>query len=169
MDLEKFYREDHTFYKVIIGDFNAKKLSSLRWTWESPDGEYHNEIDYIIVSKRFCLTDVAVVPREAIKEDLMEKVIHDFYSDPFDTHVHLPSHHLKEDGHAIPNVLLSEVRHGIMSVKIRTSSGPDRIKFLTRKDATVQHLRAIGTNGSIAGARSSKSMNDEQGAQVSLL
>uniref|UniRef100_A0A0K0CXP8 Endonuclease/exonuclease/phosphatase domain-containing protein n=1 Tax=Angiostrongylus cantonensis TaxID=6313 RepID=A0A0K0CXP8_ANGCA len=25
MDLEKFYREDHTFFKVIIGDFNAKK------------------------------------------------------------------------------------------------------------------------------------------------
>uniref|UniRef100_A0A0K0CV43 Craniofacial development protein 2-like n=1 Tax=Angiostrongylus cantonensis TaxID=6313 RepID=A0A0K0CV43_ANGCA len=24
MDLERFYREDHTFYKVIIGDFNAK-------------------------------------------------------------------------------------------------------------------------------------------------
>ena len=23
MDLEKFYREDHAFYKVIIGDFNA--------------------------------------------------------------------------------------------------------------------------------------------------
>ncbi|ETN72881.1 hypothetical protein NECAME_18635 [Necator americanus] len=22
--MEKFYREDHTFYKVIIGDFNAK-------------------------------------------------------------------------------------------------------------------------------------------------
>ncbi|EYC26918.1 hypothetical protein Y032_0009g426 [Ancylostoma ceylanicum] len=24
MDLENFYREDHTFYKVIVGDFNAK-------------------------------------------------------------------------------------------------------------------------------------------------
>ncbi|EYC12259.1 hypothetical protein Y032_0048g1692 [Ancylostoma ceylanicum] len=24
MDLEKFYREDHTFYKVIVGDFNGK-------------------------------------------------------------------------------------------------------------------------------------------------
>ncbi|VDM55117.1 unnamed protein product [Angiostrongylus costaricensis] len=24
MDLEKFYRENHTFFKVIIGDFNAK-------------------------------------------------------------------------------------------------------------------------------------------------
>ncbi|KAK6757400.1 hypothetical protein RB195_015305 [Necator americanus] len=24
MDLEKFYREDHAFYKVIIGGFNSK-------------------------------------------------------------------------------------------------------------------------------------------------
>uniref|UniRef100_A0A0K0DE54 Endonuclease/exonuclease/phosphatase domain-containing protein n=1 Tax=Angiostrongylus cantonensis TaxID=6313 RepID=A0A0K0DE54_ANGCA len=24
MDLERFYREDHIFFKVIIGDFNAK-------------------------------------------------------------------------------------------------------------------------------------------------
>uniref|UniRef100_A0A158P6T3 Endonuclease/exonuclease/phosphatase domain-containing protein n=1 Tax=Angiostrongylus cantonensis TaxID=6313 RepID=A0A158P6T3_ANGCA len=24
IDLERFYREDHTFFKVIIGDFNAK-------------------------------------------------------------------------------------------------------------------------------------------------
>ncbi|VDM59911.1 unnamed protein product [Angiostrongylus costaricensis] len=106
MDLEKFYREDHTFFKVIIGDINAKtgprktfeerhigthglewneqgerlskfimatstihgnsqfqKLHPQRWTWESPNGEYHNEIDHIIVNRRFCLTDVAVVPK----------------------------------------------------------------------------------------------------------
>ncbi|ETN71662.1 hypothetical protein NECAME_19243, partial [Necator americanus] len=24
MEMEKFYREDHAFHKVIIGDFNAK-------------------------------------------------------------------------------------------------------------------------------------------------
>ncbi|KAK6736143.1 hypothetical protein RB195_019052 [Necator americanus] len=105
MDLEKFYREDHAFYEVIIGDFNAKvgprrtpeelhigthglqwsdqgkrlsefimttktihgnsqfhKPSPLRWTWESPGGGYRNEID-IIDNRRFCLTDVAVVPK----------------------------------------------------------------------------------------------------------
>ncbi|KAJ1362618.1 hypothetical protein KIN20_022235 [Parelaphostrongylus tenuis] len=36
-------------------------LTSL--PWESPNGEYHNEIDHIIVNRRFCLTDVAVVPK----------------------------------------------------------------------------------------------------------
>ncbi|KAK6742512.1 hypothetical protein RB195_010028 [Necator americanus] len=112
MDLEKFYREDHAFYKVIIGDFNAKvgprrtpeelhigthglqwndqgerlsefimttktvhgnsqfqKPSSLRWTWESPGGGYRNEIDHIIVNKRFCLTDVGVVPKSYTGSD----------------------------------------------------------------------------------------------------
>ncbi|EYB95079.1 hypothetical protein Y032_0164g3552 [Ancylostoma ceylanicum] len=34
-----------------------------RWTWELPTGEYHNEIDHIIVNRRFCLTDVGVVPK----------------------------------------------------------------------------------------------------------
>ncbi|KAE9415083.1 hypothetical protein Angca_003559, partial [Angiostrongylus cantonensis] len=105
MELEKFYREDHTFFKVI-GDFNDKigprrtseerhigthglkwneqgeRLSEFimaiktihgnshfqkrhrqRWTCESPNGEYHNEIDHIIVNRKFCLTDVAVVPK----------------------------------------------------------------------------------------------------------
>ncbi|KAK6727232.1 hypothetical protein RB195_005129 [Necator americanus] len=59
----------------------------------------------------------------------IEKVIHDFYSDLFDSHVHLPPRHLMEDGHVIPKVLPFEVRHAIMSVsENRTSPALDRIK-----------------------------------------
>ncbi|KAK6745062.1 hypothetical protein RB195_011647 [Necator americanus] len=239
MDLEKFYREDHASYKAIIGDFNAKKPSSLRWTWESPGGGYRNEIDHIIVNERDLFatlagfwedsamdnideeydrliehlhdcakkaessettkrrlsleilelirqrgaaraagnqeltSELARLCREAIKEDLkerraevlaeaaeagrsiryarrdfasrqttmttlrnpkgttiasrrgMEKIIYDFYSDLFDSHVHLPPHHLREDGQVIPEVLPSEIRHAIMSVRNRTAPGPE--------------------------------------------
>ncbi|KAK6737112.1 hypothetical protein RB195_019670 [Necator americanus] len=54
----------------------------------------------------------------------MEKIIYDFYSDLFDSHVHLPPHHLREDGQVIPEVLPSEIRHAIMSVRNRTAPGP---------------------------------------------
>ncbi|KAK6735916.1 hypothetical protein RB195_018899 [Necator americanus] len=58
----------------------------------------------------------------------MGKSIYDFYSDLYDSHVHLPPHHLREDGQVIPEVLPSEIRHAIMSVRNRTASGPDRIR-----------------------------------------
>ncbi|PIO72043.1 N-acetyllactosaminide 3-alpha-galactosyltransferase [Teladorsagia circumcincta] len=32
----------------------------------------------------------------------MEKVIHDFYSDLFDSHVHLPTYQLQQDGYVVP-------------------------------------------------------------------
>ncbi|KAK6735423.1 hypothetical protein RB195_018564 [Necator americanus] len=58
----------------------------------------------------------------------MEKIIYDFYSDLFDSHVHLPPHHLRKDGLVIPEVLPSEIRRAIMSVRNRTAPGPDRIR-----------------------------------------
>ncbi|KAK6752541.1 hypothetical protein RB195_003765 [Necator americanus] len=54
----------------------------------------------------------------------MQKIIHDFYSDLFDSYAHLPPHNVREDGHAILLTLPSEVRHAIMSVRNRTASGP---------------------------------------------
>ncbi|EYC15341.1 hypothetical protein Y032_0037g3463 [Ancylostoma ceylanicum] len=59
---------------------------------------------------------------------VMEKVIYDFYSDLFDSHLHLPLCHLREDEYVIPSVLPSEVRHAIKSVKNRTAPGLDRIR-----------------------------------------
>uniref|UniRef100_A0A7I4XUM5 Endonuclease-reverse transcriptase n=1 Tax=Haemonchus contortus TaxID=6289 RepID=A0A7I4XUM5_HAECO len=43
----------------------------------------------------------------------MEKVIYDFYSDLFDSHVYLPTHHLRQDEYIAPSVLPSEIRHAI--------------------------------------------------------
>uniref|UniRef100_A0A0K0DPE7 Reverse transcriptase domain-containing protein n=1 Tax=Angiostrongylus cantonensis TaxID=6313 RepID=A0A0K0DPE7_ANGCA len=54
----------------------------------------------------------------------VEKIIHEYYSDFFDSHVHLPSYEIKEDGYAVPPVLPSEIRHAISSVKNRTAPGP---------------------------------------------
>ncbi|EYB98829.1 hypothetical protein Y032_0128g1466 [Ancylostoma ceylanicum] len=75
MNLEKFYSEDHTLYKVIVDEFIAKisprrtpeelhieanfttmDVGVTRW-------EYRNEIDHIIVNRRYCLTDVGAVPK----------------------------------------------------------------------------------------------------------
>ncbi|KAK6756470.1 hypothetical protein RB195_014717 [Necator americanus] len=58
----------------------------------------------------------------------MEKIIYDFYSVLFHSHAHFPLLHLREDRHVIPEVLPSEVRHAIMSVRNHTAPGPDRIR-----------------------------------------
>ena len=36
----------------VANTFGAHKLSR-RWTWHSPGGDYHNQIDYIMVKRRF--------------------------------------------------------------------------------------------------------------------
>ncbi|XGW34773.1 hypothetical protein V3C99_018637, partial [Haemonchus contortus] len=47
----------------------------------------------------------------------MEKVIYDFYSDLFDSHVYMPTCHLRQDGYVVPSVLPSEIRHAITSMR----------------------------------------------------
>ncbi|KAK6760998.1 hypothetical protein RB195_022173 [Necator americanus] len=67
----------------------------------------------------------------------MEKIIHDSYSDLFDSHVHLPPHYLREDGQVILEVLPSKVRHDIMSVRNRAAPFPDS----TRSEHLKNHQR----------------------------
>uniref|UniRef100_A0A7I5ED66 DDE Tnp4 domain-containing protein n=1 Tax=Haemonchus contortus TaxID=6289 RepID=A0A7I5ED66_HAECO len=57
--LSEFNMTTHT----IHGNPQFQKPSHLRWAWESPGGQFHNKIDHIIFNRRFCLTDVAVVPK----------------------------------------------------------------------------------------------------------
>nr|CDJ86693.1 RNA-directed DNA polymerase from mobile element [Haemonchus contortus] len=67
--------------------------------------------------------------------EAMEKVIYDFYSDLFDSHVYLPTPHLRQDEYIAPSVLSSEIRHAITSMKNCTAPGPDRIR--------PEHLKSI--------------------------
>ncbi|VDO23027.1 unnamed protein product [Heligmosomoides polygyrus] len=48
--------------KTIHGNSQFQKPPSLRWTWKSPCGQFHNEVDHIIFNRKYCLTDVSVVP-----------------------------------------------------------------------------------------------------------
>ncbi|VDM53248.1 unnamed protein product [Angiostrongylus costaricensis] len=47
----------------------------------------------------------------------MEKTIHEYYSDFFDSHAHLPSYEVREYGYVAPPVPPYEIRHAISSVK----------------------------------------------------
>uniref|UniRef100_A0A0K0DLU0 FAR1 domain-containing protein n=1 Tax=Angiostrongylus cantonensis TaxID=6313 RepID=A0A0K0DLU0_ANGCA len=55
--------------KTIHGNSQFQKPHSQRWTLESPNGEYHNEIDHIIVNRKFCLTGFAVVRKFYTRSD----------------------------------------------------------------------------------------------------
>ncbi|VDM53107.1 unnamed protein product [Angiostrongylus costaricensis] len=49
-------------------------------------------------------------PEEAAtaSRNAMEKIIHEYYSNLFDSHIHLPSYEIKENGYVVPP---SKIRH----------------------------------------------------------
>ena len=42
-----------TFNNLVLTNTLGLHKPSRRWTWHSPDGKHHNQIDYILVKKRF--------------------------------------------------------------------------------------------------------------------
>ena len=42
-----------TYNNHVLANTLGNHKSSKRWTWHSPDGIHHNQIDYILVKKRF--------------------------------------------------------------------------------------------------------------------
>ena len=42
-----------TFNNLVLTNTLGPHKPSRRWTWHSPDGKHHNQIDYILVEKRF--------------------------------------------------------------------------------------------------------------------
>ena len=42
-----------TFNDLVLAKTFGHHKASRRWTWHSPNVQYHNQIDYILVRKRF--------------------------------------------------------------------------------------------------------------------
>ena len=42
-----------TYNNLVLAKTLGNHKPSRRWTWHSPDGTHHNQIDYILVKKRF--------------------------------------------------------------------------------------------------------------------
>ena len=42
-----------TFNNLVLTNILGPHKPSGRWTWHSPDGKHYNQIDYILVKKRF--------------------------------------------------------------------------------------------------------------------
>ncbi|VDO19767.1 unnamed protein product [Heligmosomoides polygyrus] len=47
--------------KTIHGNSHSRSLPP--WNWEFHGDQFHNEINHIIFNRRYCLTDVSVVPK----------------------------------------------------------------------------------------------------------
>ena len=42
-----------TFHDLVLENTFGHQKASRRWTWHSPNGQHHSQIDYILVRKRF--------------------------------------------------------------------------------------------------------------------
>ncbi|KAE9420794.1 hypothetical protein Angca_003949, partial [Angiostrongylus cantonensis] len=47
--------------RLFYGNSFFKKKESRGWTWETPNGMTHAEIDHILTNRRWCLLDTSVV------------------------------------------------------------------------------------------------------------
>ena len=48
--------------RLFHGIFLFMKKDHRRWTWESPNGTTHAEIDHILTNRKWCILDVSIVP-----------------------------------------------------------------------------------------------------------
>ncbi|XP_012940431.1 uncharacterized protein LOC106012332 [Aplysia californica] len=49
-----------SYNNLVLTNTFSQHTASRRWTWHSPSGEHHNQIDYIMVKKRFQSSSVKI-------------------------------------------------------------------------------------------------------------
>ncbi|WKX90250.1 hypothetical protein Q1695_009247 [Nippostrongylus brasiliensis] len=74
----------------------------------------------------------------------MEKVMHDFYSDLFDSHVHLPEYPIPNDGHVIPASYKLVTRVILNRIDRRIDKGqPCEQSGFRRGFSTIDHIHTV--------------------------
>ena len=59
-----------TFNNLVLANTFGHHKASRRWTWHSPNGQHHSQIDYILVRKRF-RSGVNIAKTRSFDHDLL--------------------------------------------------------------------------------------------------
>ena len=62
-----------SFNDLVLANTFGHHIASRRWIWHSPNGQHHNQIDYILVRKRFRL-GVNIAEHETFQEQTLEVI-----------------------------------------------------------------------------------------------
>ena len=62
-----------TFNDFVLANTFGHHKASRRWTWHGPNGQHHNQTDYILVRKRF-RSGVNIARHEAFQEQTLEVI-----------------------------------------------------------------------------------------------
>ncbi|VDM52617.1 unnamed protein product [Angiostrongylus costaricensis] len=83
---------------------------------------------------------VGVNPRPNVNTSrkAMENIIHEYYSDLFDSYLQLQSYEIKEDGYVVPSAPAFEIRYTVSFVKNRTTSARSH-----RRTGSAVHMFAV--------------------------
>ena len=62
------------FNVLVLANTFGHHKASRRWTWHSPNGQHHSQIDYILVRKRF-RSGVTLPEHEVFQEQTLEVIM----------------------------------------------------------------------------------------------
>ncbi|VDO25354.1 unnamed protein product [Haemonchus placei] len=85
-----------------------QKKEHRRWTWESPHGTTHAELDHILTNRKWCLLDVGVTPSLCSGSDhrlLRAKIRSSHKLRKISQHRAMSSKHVIYDGDVLNDVL----------------------------------------------------------------
>uniref|UniRef100_A0A7I4Z0J3 Endo/exonuclease/phosphatase domain-containing protein n=1 Tax=Haemonchus contortus TaxID=6289 RepID=A0A7I4Z0J3_HAECO len=94
--------------RLFHGNSFFQKEEHRRWTWESPNGTTHAELDHVLTNRKWCLLDVGVVPSFCSGSDhrlLRAKIRFSHKLEKISQHRAKSSKHAVYDGDVLNDVL----------------------------------------------------------------